>query len=87
MPRGFRETVGWVFGIVVVLVVLYAVDGRTLDRLSRLGGDLLALRWSDQLSQSGHALVESIRGQGIEGGLAATFLVVAVLLTWLMTRS
>lgn len=87
MPHGIRESVGWVLGIAVLLIVLYAVDGGTRYRLSRLGSDLLGVRWSDRLSQSGHALVDAVRGQGIEGGLLASFLVVAVLLTWLMTRN
>ena len=87
VPHGIRESVGWVLGIAVLLIVLAAVDGVTRRRLSRLGSDLLDVRWSDQLSQSRDALVDVVRGQGIEGGLLASFLVVAVLLTWLMTRS
>ena len=84
---GSRETVGWVLGFAVLLIVLYAVDGGIRHRLSRLGSDLLGARWSDRLSPLGDALVDVVRGQGIGGGLLATFLVVAVVLVWLMTRS
>ena len=87
MPHGIRETVGWVLSFAVLLIVLYAVGGGTRQRLSRLGSDVLSTRWSDRLSPMGDALVDAVRGQGIESGLLATFLAVAVLLVWLMVRS
>jgi len=88
MPHGIRETVGWVLGFGVLLLVLYVVvDGWTRRRLSRLYSDLLGARWSDRLSSLGNALGDVVRAQGIEGGLLATFLVITVLLVWLMMRS
>ena len=87
MPHGIRETVGWLLGFAALLIVVFAVDGSTRQRLSRLGGDLLGVRWSDRLSSLGDALGDVVRAQGIEGGLLAVFLVVAVLLVWLMMRS
>ena len=87
MPHGIRETVGWLLGFAALLLVLFAVDAWTRHRLSRLGSELLSVQWSDRLSGLGDALGDVVRGQGIEGGLLATFLVVAVLLAWLMMRS
>ena len=87
MPHGIRETAGWVLGFAVLLLVLFAVDAWTRHRLSRLGSDLLGVRWSDRLSGLADALGDVVRGQGIEGGLLATFVVVAVVLVWLMVRS
>ncbi len=87
MPHGFRETVGWVLGFAVLLIVVYAVDGGIRHRLSRLPSDLLGVRLSERLSSLGDALGDVVRAQGIEGGLLATFLVVAVVLVWLMIRS
>ena len=87
MPHGIRETVGWVLGFAVLLLVLFFADAWTRHRLSRLGSDLLGVRWSDRLSSLGDALGDVVRGQGLEGGLLATFFVVAVLLVWLMIRT
>ena len=87
MPHGLRETVGWVLGFAVLLIVVSAVDGGIRGRLSRLPSDLLGLRWSERLSSLGNALGDVVRAQGIEGGLLATFLVITVLLVWLMMRS
>ena len=87
MPHGIRETVGWVLGFAVLLIVLYAVDGGIRHRLWRSGDDLFGVRWSNRLSAVGDAAADAVRGQGIEGALLATFLVVAVLLVWLMVRN
>ena len=87
MPHGMREAVGWLLSFAVLLLVLFAVDAWTRHRLSRLGSDLLGARWSERLSSLGDALGDVVRDQGIEGGLLATFVVVAVLLVWLMVRS
>ena len=87
MPHGIRETVGWVLGFAVVLLVLFTVDGWTRNRLSQLGSDLSGVRWRDRLSSLNGALADVVRGQEIEGALLATFLVVAVLLVWLMVRN
>ena len=88
MPHGIRETVGWVLGFGVLLLVLYAVvDGWTRHRLSQLYSDLLGARWSDRLSSLGNALGDVVLGQGIEGWLLTTFVMVAVVLVWRMMRS
>ena len=87
MPHGIRETVGWVLGFAVLLIVVSAVDGGIRHRLSRLGSDVWGTRWSDRVSLLGDTLVDAVRGQGIESGLLATFLAVAVVLVWLMTRN
>ncbi len=87
MPHGIREAVGWVLGLAVLLLVLYVVDGWTRYRLSRLYSDLLGARWSDRLSSLGNALGDVVLGQGIEGWLLTTFVMVAVVLVWRMMRS
>lgn len=87
MPHGIRETVGWVLGFAVLLIFLSAVDGGMRHRLVRLSSDVVRVRWSDRLSSLGDALVDVVRGQGFDGALLATFLVVAVLLAWLMARN
>ena len=87
MPHGIRETAGWMLGFAVLLIVLYAVDGGIRRRLSRLGGDMVGVRWSDRLRAVGETLDDAVRGQEIEAGLFAAFVVVAVLLVWRMMRS
>ena len=87
MPHGIREGIGWVFSFAVLLLVLFGLDGWTRQRLSRLGSDLLSVRWSDQLRSLGDAPVDVVRGHGFEDGLLATFLVATVVLVWRMMRS
>ena len=87
MAQGIRETVGWVLSFAVLVVLLYAVDGRIRHRLSQLGRDVMTVRWSDQLNAWGDAMGAVVRSQGLEGGLLATFLVVSLLLVWLMLRT
>ena len=87
MPHGIREAGGWVLSFAVLLAVLFVVDGWTRQRLTQWGGDVLSVRWSDRVSALGDAMVDVWRGQGIDGVLLATFLVVAVLLVWRMVRS
>ena len=87
MSPGIREVVGWVFSFAVLLIIVFASDRDIGHRLSRLGGDVLGVRWSSRLSALGDALVDVVPRHGIEGGLLATFLVVTVMLVWLMVRS
>ena len=87
MSHGIREVVGWVLSFAVLLIIVFGSDRGIGDRLLRLGSDLLGVRWSSRLSALGDALVDVGPGQGIEGGLLAAFLMVAVLLVWLMVRS
>ncbi len=71
----------------VLLIIVFASNRGIGHRLSRLGSDLLGVRWSSRLSAFGEALVDVVPGHGIEGGLLATFLVVALLFAWLMARN
>ena len=87
MSHGIREVVGWVLSFAVLLIIVFASNRGIGHRLSRLGSDLLGVRWSSRLSAFGEALVAVVPGHGIEGGLLATFLVVAVVLVWRMVRS
>ena len=87
MSHGIREVVGWVLSFAVLLIIVFGSDRGIGDRLLRLGSDVLGVRWSSRLSALGDALVDVWPGQGIEGGLLAAFLMVAVLLVWLMVRS
>ncbi len=46
----------------------------------------MSVRWSDRLSALGDAVVDVVRGLGIEPGLLAALLF-AVLLVWLVIRN